>query len=183
MLLKTIAPLLANPRGLALALLMAFSVPLIGIAQSPAGCVSWYDPAAIFQVHQQEVPCLPTHQSASSIVFEVDSMVWSALNDERPVYWEVPLTFPGGAHKKVVLHAFQAYRSDLEIGHMTKDGLRTERYAPKFLSYRIANDDIHGTVVFLDGQVAGAIRYQDVQYELGGLECDGRPKQADSIPE
>ena len=172
--MKIVSQPTANQRGLMLALFMALALPFIGMAQSSDGCASWYDPAAIFQVHQQEVPCLPTHQSASSVVFEADSTVWSALEDERPVYWEVPLTFPGGAHKKVILHSFQAYRSDLEIGHMTKDGLRTERYTPRLLSYRIANDDIHGTVVFLDGQVAGAIRYKGVQYELGGLECDGR---------
>ena len=84
------------------------------------------------------------------------------------------MTFPGGAHTTVILHEFKAYRSDLEIGHMTKDGLRTELYTPRLLSYRIANEDIHGSIVFLDGQIAGAIRYQGVQYELGGLECDGR---------
>ena len=105
--MKTVSQPLANQRGLMLALFMAFTLPLIGMAQSSTGCVSWYDPAAIFQVHQQEVPCLPTHQSASSVVFEADSTVWSALEDERPVYWEVPLTFPGGAHKKVILHAFR----------------------------------------------------------------------------
>ena len=172
--MKTASQPLTNQRSRTLALFMAFALPLIGMAQSSTGCASWYEPAAIFQVHQQEVSCLPTHQSASSMVFDADSSVWNALETERPVYWEVPLTFPGGAHKKVILHAFQAYQSDLEIGHMTKHGLRTERYTPRLLSYRIANDDIHGTVVFLDGQVAGAIRYQGVQYELGGLECDGR---------
>jgi hypothetical protein len=172
--MKTASQPLTNQRSRTLALFMAFALPLIGMAQSSTGCASWYEPAAIFQVHQQKVSCLPTHQSASSIVFDADSSVWNALENERPVYWEVPLTFPGGAHKKVILHAFQAYQSDLEIGHMTKHGLRTERYTPRLLSYRIANDDIHGTVVFLDGQVAGAIRYQGVQYELGGLECDGR---------
>ena len=172
--MKTALQPLTNQRSRTLALFMAFALPLIGMAQSSTGCASWYEPAAIFQVHQQKVSCLPTHQSASSMVFDADSSVWNALENERPVYWEVPLTFPGGAHKKVILHAFQAYQSDLEIGHMTKHGLRTERYTPRLLSYRIANDDIHGTVVFLDGQVAGAIRYQGVQYELGGLECDGR---------
>lgn len=171
---KTPPQPLTNQRSRTLALFMAFALPLIGMAQSSTGCASWYEPAAIFQVHQQKVSCLPTHQSGSSMVFDADSSVWNALENERPVYWEVPLTFPGGAHKKVILHAFQAYQSDLEIGHMTKHGLRTERYTPRLLSYRIANDDIHGTVVFLDGQVAGAIRYQGVQYELGGLECDGR---------
>lgn len=172
--MKTALQPLTNQRSRTLALFMAFALPLIGMAQSSTGCASWYEPAAIFQVHQQKVSCLPTHQSASSMVFDADSSVWNALENERPVYWEVPLTFPGGAHKKVILHAFQAYQSDLEIGHMTKHGLRTERYTPRLLSYRITNDDIHGTVVFLDGQVAGAIRYQGVQYELGGLECDGR---------
>ena len=104
------------------------------------------------------------------MVFSADKQVWSALQAERPAYWELPLTFPGGAHTTIILHEFKAYRADLEIGHMTKDGLRTQLYAPRLLSYRIANDDIHGTIVFMEGQIAGAIRYQGVQYELGGLE-------------
>ena len=135
------------------------ALPLSGIGQEASGCASWYDPTALFQVHQQHVPCLPTHKAESSVVFDADQAVWSALEAERPVYWEVPLTFPGGAHTTVILHEFKAYRPDLEIGHMTTDGVRTERYTPRLLSYRIANNDIHGSLVFLDGQVAGAIRY------------------------
>ena len=156
----------------ALLTLTLAAFPVAGVAQVPTGCASWYDPTALFQVHQQDAPCLPTHKAESSVVFDANQEVWSALEAERPAYWEVPLTFPGGAHKTVILHEFKAYLPDLEIGHMTADGVRTERYTPRLLSYRIANDDIHGSLVFLDGQVAGAIRYQGVQYELGGLECD-----------
>ena len=149
-------------------------LPLSGIAQAPTGCASWYDPTSLFQVHQPDATCLPTHKAESSVVFDADQTVWNALEAERPAYWELPLTFPGGAHTTIILHEFKAYRPDLEIGHMTANGVRTQRYTPRLLSYRIANDDIHGSLVFLDGQVAGAIRYQGVQYELGGLECNER---------
>ena len=172
--LKTSFSATASRRFRAWLTLLLATLPLFGSAQDAFGCASWYDPAAIFQVHQQAVPCVPTHDASSSIVFSVDKQVWNALQAERPAYWELPLTFPGGTHTTVILHEFRAYRSDLEIGHMTKDGLRTELYTPRLLSYRIANDDIHGSIVFMEGQIAGAIRYQGVQYELGGLECDGR---------
>ena len=172
--LKTSLSATASRRFRAWLTLLLATLPLFGSAQDASGCASWYDPAAIFQVHQQAVPCVPTHDALSSIVLSADKQVWSALQAERPAYWELPLTFPGGAHTTIILHEFKAYRSDLEIGHMTKDGLRTQLYAPRLLSYRIANDDIHGTIVFMEGQIAGAIRYQGVQYELGGLECAGR---------
>ena len=152
--------------------LFMVALPLFGTAQESSACSSWYEPTAIFQVHRQDAPCVPTHNAASSVVFSAKQSVWSALQAQRPAYWELPLTFPGGDHTTVILHEFKAYRSNLEVGHMTKDGLRTELYTPQLLSYRIANDDIHGSLVFLDGQVAGAIRYKGVQYELGGLECD-----------
>lgn len=155
-------------------ILVILALPLIGMAQTPSGCASWYNPTAVFHVHTKQVPCIPTREAASSVVLEAQRSKWNALRTERPAYWELPLTFPDGTHTTVILHEFKAYRSDLEIGHMNKDGLRTEMYTPRLLSYRIANDDIHGSIVFLDDHVAGAIRYQGVQYELGGLECEGQ---------
>lgn len=156
------------------ALSIGFSPPALG--QEASGCGAWYDPAALFQV-AGEAPCLPTYQRESSVVFSVAFEVLNQLKSERPSYWELPFTFPGGAHKRLILHDFKAYRSDLEIGHMTKDGLRVEAYTPKLLSYRIANDDVRGSIVFMGDEIVGAIRYEGVQYELNGLACDGRPTE------
>lgn len=153
------------------ALFIGFTPPAFG--QEATGCGAWYDPTALFQV-EQDAPCVPTHARESSVVFSIDPEVLIQLKNERPSYWELPFTFPGGAHTQLILHDFKAYRPDLEIGHMTKDGLRVEAYTPKLLSYRIANEDVRGTLVFMGDEIVGAIRYKGVQYELNGLECDGR---------
>ena len=143
-------------------------------SQSGQGCGAWYNPTPLFQV-EHDIPCLPTFRRDASVAFAADAEIMARLQDERPSYWELPLTFPGGAHERVVLHDFKAYREGLEIGHMTKDGLRVEAYTPQLLSYRIANEDIRGTIVIMGDEIAGAVRYQGVQYELGGLACEGRP--------
>ena len=148
--------------------------PLFAVAQDSSGCEVWYNPAGLFEVSRENISCIPTHNTKSSMVLQTNDEVWSKLLNEHPEYWELPLTFPGGAHTTLILKEFKAYRSDVQIGHMTKDGLRTELYTPQLLSYRIANDNIRGSLIFMEGQIAGAIRYKGVQYELGGLECDGR---------
>ncbi|MDG1381227.1 MAG: M12 family metallo-peptidase, partial [Flavobacteriales bacterium] len=61
---------------------------------------------------------------------------------------------------------------DFEIGHMTKDGVRTERYTPQLLTYRFGTAGFNGTLVIMEDEIAGTLRHKGVQYEIGGLECN-----------
>jgi len=136
-----------------------------------SGCVTWLEPAALFQVSSEEFSCYPTHRSESSAILEVDQVIASRLKTERPDYWELPFTLPSGHHEIVELQRFQAYTEDLEIGHMTSKGVRVERYTPRLLSYQFASAGYSGSLIVLDDEIVGAVRFEGIQYELGALEC------------
>lgn len=138
---------------------------------SQSGCVTWPDPAALFQVSNEDVSCYPTHRPASSVILQVNPFIASRLKAERPDYWELPLTLPGGHHEIVELQRFQAYKEDLEIGHMTSKGVRVERYTPRLLSYRFSSAGFTGSLIILDDEIVGTVRFEGIQYELGALEC------------
>jgi len=160
-----------------LPLFLGMCLALSGLSQSAHsnGCVTWQAAAALFNVSDTSPSCIPTNRASSSVVLNAQPKVWQRLQEERPDFWELPLTLPDGTHEVLELHKVKAYTDDLEIGHMTESGVRAERYIPRLLSYRIGTAGFHGTVIFLDEQIVGAVRHAGVQYELGGLECDGAP--------
>ena len=139
------------------------------------GCVTWQTPAALFNVSDTEPSCIPTHRASSSVVLNAQASIWERLRAERPDFWELPMTLPDGTHDVLELHKTKAYTEDLVIGHMTATGLRTERYTPRLMSYKIGTAGFYGTLIFLDEQIVGTVRHAGIQYELGGLECDEKP--------
>lgn len=136
------------------------------------GCVEWVEPTALFSVHDENLPCRPTHSMSNSLGLSVNEGILTAIQENRPDYWIWALTLPDGTHDWVEMQRFQAYSSDLEIGHMTQKGVRIERYTPTLLTYRLSTQGYHGTLVIMPNEIAGTIRHAGIQYELGGLECD-----------
>ncbi len=155
------------------ALIALFGDSVTLIAQT--GCTEIEEPLALFTVSEDNVACYPTHQPHSTLVLTINKSVQRTIQTVLPDLWTLPLTLPDGTHEWVEMHRFLAHTDDFEIGHMTKDGLRTERYTPQLLTYRFATDGFNGTLVLMKDEIAGTVRHNGIQYELGGLECAQTP--------
>lgn len=146
-------------------------IPSAVVAQS--GCVEMEQPLSLFALAADDGLCSPTFDRNSSVFFQVNETAQRTLQELRPDVWTLPLNLPDGTHEWVEMHRFQAHTQDLEIGHMTETGLRVERYTPQLLTYRFTSAGFHGTLVIMEDEVAGTVRHGGVQYEIGGLECEG----------
>ena len=137
------------------------------------GCMNLEQPLSLFALSTDDGLCAPTIDRKSSVFFQVNETAQKTLQEIRPDVWTLPLNLPDGTHEWVEMQRFQAHTQNLEIGHMTETGLRVERYTPQLLTYRFASAGFHGTLVIMENEVAGTVRHEGVQYEIGGLECKG----------
>ncbi len=135
-------------------------------------CVELEDPLSLFTVASSHPSCSPTTKEESTIFLELHEDDLQQLQTTRPDAFEWAITFPSGEHRILELHRFQVHSSDFEIGHMTKEGSRSERYEPTLLSYRFVTAGVRGTFVVSNGQPYGVIRHHGIQYEIAALRCD-----------
>ena len=140
--------------------------------QGQLGCIEIEESLGLFTASPENGECPPTFHEESVIYFKVNKDAQNKLQTMRPDLWNFALTLPDGTHEHVEMHRFLAHTADFEIGHMTKDGVIIERYAPKLLTYRFGTAGFNGTLVLMENEIAGTVRHEGVQYEIGGLECD-----------
>ena len=137
------------------------------------GCVELEEPLGLLLPSFDDVDCRPTVQAESTVLLKLDDEAYRKIQNTRPDLWTLALTLPDGTHEWVEMHRFKVHNPDFEIGHMTSEGLKVERYAPQLLTYRLGTAGFHGTFVIMADEIAGTLRHDGIQYELGGLECDG----------
>ncbi len=154
--------------------ILGMMMPSTGFTQT--GCIEPESPVALTQVSNQTPPCWPTKNPASALLLEWNPLEFQLLRSMRADRFEWPVSFPNGEHMVLELERFEAYASDLEIGHMTRSGVRTELYQPTLLTYRFVTAGVRGTLVLMTDHMAGVIRWEGVQYELTPLDCkEGTP--------
>jgi len=140
---------------------------------SQQGCIEITEPLALFiAADDHDGLCSPTLHKESALFLTTNEIVKSKLQTTRPDLWTLAVSLPDGTHEWVEMHRFLAHTVDFEIGHMTKDGVRTERYTPQLLTYRFGTAGFNGTLVIMEDEIAGTLRHKGVQYEIGGLECN-----------
>lgn len=170
-----------TPKSSAFSLMLPCRVGIIGLMQifcihasmAQTGCVEFEEPLGLFLPSSDDVDCRPTVLAESTLLLAIDPEVHRKIQNTRPDLWTLALTLPDGTHEWVEMHRFKVHKPDFEIGHMTSEGLKIERYSPQLLTYRFGTAGFHGTLVIMADEIAGTLRHAGIQYELGGLECDG----------
>ena len=133
---------------------------------SQQGCIEITEPLALFiAADDPDGLCSPTLHKESALFLTTNEIVKSKLQTTRPDLWTLAVSLPDGTHEWVEMHRFLAHTVDFEIGHMTKDGVRTERYTPQLLTYRFGTAGFNGTLVIMEDEIAGTLRHKGVQYE------------------
>ena len=144
----------------------------VSSVQGQFGCIEMEEPLGLFTAAVTDGLCSPTFHEESVIYLTVNKDAKNKLQAVRPDLWNLAITLPDGTHEHVEMHRFLSHTDDFEIGHMTKDGVIIERYAPKLLTYRFGTAGFNGTLVIMENEIAGTVRHEGVQYEIGGLECE-----------